>query len=456
MPSSPLEITFNADPRSLGVTDLDQYFGPWAVHEQRFTAMLGSLDKLDIEAHVKSQKSEASQASDDRDFQTLRGNIANIRLSGTMTKRGSSFSGGGTVRTRRQIRQAMNADEIGGILLTIESPGGAVSGTKELADDVSQANGRKPVWVFAEDIMASAAFYVGSQASKIFANEPAMVGSIGTFMVVYDFSQAFEEKGWKVNVIRAGDFKGAGIAGTEVTDQQIAEWQTLITKSNDIFLSAVQRGRGFNRAQLEQLADGRVFMASDAKDVGLIDEVSTFDAVVDQMSLEISGKRRAIMSAEIENEVPKAASLAELKAMDGASSDWVLEQLEANATVEQAQAALNRKLVAELKTEREKAEILAKENAEAAAKAKEAAQKLPGNDAVSSDGDGDDQSFGGNAVSTWNFKVQEKISAGIPRDDAPVMVDAENPGLRDAMLASYQPNPKRSLSGSGFATVGGA
>lgn len=413
--NKPLEVTFSTDPRSLGVTDLDQYFGPWAVHEQRFTAMLGSLNKIDIEAHIKSQRElEQQQASNDREFETIRGNIASVRLSGTMTKRGSSFSGGGTVRTRRQIRQAMNSEDVGGILLTIESPGGAVSGTKELADDVAQAASKMPVWVFAEDIMASAAYYVGSQATRIFANEPAMVGSIGTFMVVYDFSAAFEEAGWKVNVIRAGDFKGAGIAGTKVTEEQVAEWQKLITASNEIFLSAVQRGRGFNRAQLEQLADGRVFMASEAKDVGLIDEVSTFDSVVDQMSQELR-KGRAHMSAETDLTFAESskATLAQLKAMDGASSDWVLEQLEANATVEQAQASLNRKLMADLKAERARADKADADAAKANETAKvNASTGQHGVDAVdspnASDPGTDGTTFSGDVKSEIQREMQQK------------------------------------------------
>lgn len=426
-----ISVELKCDPRDLGLTHLDQYFGPWAVHEARFLPMVQSLNKMDFTAHV--QAARVRQADDNRSYELTNSGIAIIELSGTMTKRGSSFSGGGTMMVRRQIRQAMRDDAVRGIMLSIESPGGAVSGTKELADDVASAARQKPVHVYIEDIGASAAYYVASQAGRISANEPAFVGSIGTFMVIYDVSRAYENAGIKVNVIRSGSLKGAGTPGSAITDEQAENWQSLIDKSNQLFLSAVQSGRSFSDSELKKLATGQVWIASDAQEKGLIDAVETFEQALSALEQTISQQERKLNMSQ--DTKPQPATSAELRAAcPGATSDFILAQLEAGATIQNAQAAF----IAE---QQKQVELAQKEAEEAKAKAEqaEAASKLPGNQAVQTDHSQSNDWSGGGARAAWKSAISEKTSRGMSNQDAAVAVDRENPGLREAMVAEYVP-----------------
>src|SRR5690606_31819803 len=129
---------------------------------------------------------------------------------GAMTKQGSSFGGASTVRTRRAIRSAAADKSVSAIMLLIDSPGGSVSGTSDLADDVANAKKKKPVYAYIEDTCCSAAYWVASQCSAIYANPTAIVGSIGTYMVVADYSRMAENAGVKVHCISTGKYKGAG------------------------------------------------------------------------------------------------------------------------------------------------------------------------------------------------------------------------------------------------------
>ena len=151
-----------------------------------------------------------------------------LPLHGPSMKARSKYGGYSTVDARRQLR-AMAADErVGAILLHIDSPGGHVAGTKELADDVAAVGQTKPVHAYIEDTGASAAYWVASQARTVAANAMAMVGSLGTFTVLYDLSRMAEMEGVQVHVVSTGERKGAAVPGTPVTDGDLAEAQRLV------------------------------------------------------------------------------------------------------------------------------------------------------------------------------------------------------------------------------------
>lgn len=281
--------------------NLDQYFGLWAVENARFTALLREMRGADILAHVAASTFDGSEdaakasaeivqvdghpsasAADGYDDASVRdgretASIAIIRLQGTMTKYGSSMSSAGsTVRVRRALRSAARSEDVDGILLVVDSPGGTVAGTADLAADVAEARSRKPVYVHGEDLVASAAYWVASQADRLYANNPtALVGSIGTFIGLYDLSKAAEQEGIRAVVIKAGDMKGAGFEGTPITKEQIAYWQEIVDRMQEQFTNGVASGRGM--AAKDVPVTGKVYSASEALRLGLIDGIATLD-----------------------------------------------------------------------------------------------------------------------------------------------------------------------------------
>lgn len=411
--------------------------------------MLKGLTGFDLRAHVSAQREQQDALRSEASYRVDRNGIVVLQLTGTMTKRGSSLSGGGTVRLRRQIREAANDPEVKGILLQIESPGGTVAGTKELADDVAEINASgKPVHAFIEDLGASAAYYVASQADRITANAPAMVGSIGTFMVVYDASSRMGQLGIKAHVIRAGQFKGAGAFGAEVTEAQLEEWQALISDSNELFLNAVAKGRDMTLAQVKQIADGRVHLASNALDLKLIDGIGTISEAIFELSSVVDKKKEKVTMSDTKTTEPTAATIEQLRAAcPGASSDFLLKQLEAGATVQTAQTAFIVEQNEQVKKANAEAEQAKADAAKAAKEAEDAksSQQLPGNDVhqdSSGSGSGDAASGGWrgeNARAAWTSKIAELTDRGVDRLEAATLVDQRNPGLREAMNEAYQP-----------------
>lgn len=259
----------------------------WAIYEPAARQLIDQLAATNALAH-KAEFDEAQSRSERVDSGILYDlgvevydGVAMIRMVGPMTKAPTSFSSGvSTVRVRRAVRACMASDEVKSLVLVIDSPGGSVSGTSDLADDVAACVRKKPVYAMVEDLCCSAAYWVACQCTGIYANETALIGSIGTYMVLYDASKMYENAGIKAHVLSTGKHKGAGATGAAIDDDQIAAYQQTVDDLNDHFLRAVSRGRKISRATVENLADGNVHIAQKALSSGLIDSVATFDQVM--------------------------------------------------------------------------------------------------------------------------------------------------------------------------------
>lgn len=256
------------------------YFGLWSYEPISFSAEWEVYQKTDLAAHMRSAQARP-QPPARRVGVAGKPQVAVVPIQGTMMKGQSSFGGTSTVMLREEIRQLALDPQVSAILLQIESGGGTVAGTSELAAEVRAARKRKPVHAFVEDLTASAAYWVASQAGAIYANNPlAQVGSIGTIFTVMDSSAAAEKAGVKVHTFTTGPLKGAGMPGTPLTEEQAAHIQDLVDNSQLAFDAAVKQGRSLSDARLAKVRTGGVFPASKALELGLIDGIQSLDATV--------------------------------------------------------------------------------------------------------------------------------------------------------------------------------
>lgn len=259
------------------ISDLGQYYGDWAIEETAARGIHAHLMTMDLSAHIRAQQRRLDQGAEAASYEVVDG-VAIVEIQGMITKRGSSLSGfPGTVRMRRTMRMLRDDKVVGAVMLLVESPGGTVLGTEDLGDEIAALNSVKPVTAYIEDMGASGAYWLASQAGRVVANGPALVGSIGTYVAISDLSARTKEMGIKVHVIKAGEHKGDFIPGTEVTDKQLDEAQRRIDSRNGRFIAAVSRGRGMSESEVRGVADGRAHLATEAQRLGLIDAVETQD-----------------------------------------------------------------------------------------------------------------------------------------------------------------------------------
>jgi signal peptide peptidase SppA len=262
---------------------LSDYFGLWAMTYDHLTAFADLVSRSDLTAHMAAFRPPPKTEPTVQRVSTSGGkSVAVVRLAGTMMKSAGSFGGTSTVQARHDLRAAAADPDVKAILMAIDSPGGAISGTADLAADVNKARRKKPVWAHIDDLGASAAYWVASQADQVFANSAtALVGSIGTYGSVTDLSGAAEKGGVKVRVFRSGPLKGAGaIPGDPLTDEQAAHLQRTVDLTQQHFDAAVKSGRGLTAAQLAAVRTGGVWLAGEAKELKLIDGIRPLETTL--------------------------------------------------------------------------------------------------------------------------------------------------------------------------------
>lgn len=264
---------------------IDDFLGCWLYEPDRFLAQWAALAGTDWVRHLAAGPPQAA-ASTARTVEGKGGKrLAVIEAVGTLAKGKSSFGGTSTVQLRRDIRQAAADPGVSGILLAIDSPGGTVAGTADLAADVKAARRKKPVFAHIDDLGASAAYWLASQADRVTANAPtALVGSIGTIMTVLDASGMAEREGLRPLVFATGPLKGAGTPGTAVTAEQRAYFQKIVDDTQAHFDAAVRAGRGLSAAQLSAVKTGGVWVASEAQALGLIDAIQPLDKTLAELA----------------------------------------------------------------------------------------------------------------------------------------------------------------------------
>jgi len=175
---------------------------------------------------------------------------------------------------RLRIARLAEDDSVRAISLYVDSPGGTVAGTAELAEVVKRATAVKPVHVVAQNLLCSAAYHVASQATTITVSPSTLCGSIGTILALVDASEMFKSLGIRVIPITTGVNKMAGMPGVPAADDQVAMLQRLVDTWQMAFEVAVEKGRRLDRQQLDAVSDGSVWAASRAQKLGLVDQIA--------------------------------------------------------------------------------------------------------------------------------------------------------------------------------------
>lgn len=206
--------------------------------------------------------------------------IAIIPIVGVMQKQASYwYQSTSTIRVRAMIEAAEADPSVSAILFYVDSPGGTVTGTYELAETIKKA--KKPTIAAVSDLSASAAVWVTSQCDEIYCTSPTgTIGSIDVLMVHQDYSKCLEELGIKYTYITT-DLSGDKVLGNSTTplsdeDKENIRLGMLNTKTQ--FESAVRKGRG-TRLKEGNVFSGAVFSATQAKEFGLIDGIASLDKI---------------------------------------------------------------------------------------------------------------------------------------------------------------------------------
>lgn len=217
--------------------------------------------------------------------QTTGGAVAVIPVAGVIIPKANLFSdisGGTSVQQfQEDFLAAMNDRDVGAVVLDIDSPGGSADLLPELAATMRSVRGQKPVLAVANTLMASAAYWIGSQADEVAVSPSGLAGSIGVFASHQDFSAALEKEGVDVTLISAGKYKTEGNPFEPLSDDALAHIQELVDDAYAAFTSDVSKGRKVPVADVRGgFGEGRVLTAKQAVSEGLADRVESLEQTI--------------------------------------------------------------------------------------------------------------------------------------------------------------------------------
>lgn len=179
----------------------------------------------------------------------------------------------------KQIEEAEKDDAIKGVLFDIDSPGGAIAPSIEVAYAIKRLSEKKPVIAYSSGIMASGSYYAAIWANEIIANPGTMVGSIGVIIQGADLSDVMDKIGIKSQVVKAGKYKQVGTADRPWKKFEVAELNKVIQGNYEMFYTDVAQARGLNIEDKDHYANAHIFTAKQAQKIGLIDSIGVrYDA----------------------------------------------------------------------------------------------------------------------------------------------------------------------------------
>ena len=197
----------------------------------------------------------------------------------------------------QQIQKATDDPKVKGVLFEVNSPGGAVAPSVELAYAIKTLKAKKPVVVYGSGVVASGSYYASIWADKIIVNPGSMVGSIGVIMQGTNLGELMGKIGIKTQVVKAGKYKQVGTPDRAWKPFEIAELNKVIQDTYDMFTTDVATARKLDIKKRDIWANAHIFTARQAKKVGLIDKVGVESNAKDEL-VKLSGVIHPIWNKE--------------------------------------------------------------------------------------------------------------------------------------------------------------
>ena len=298
---------------------IDVLTSPWAIQPEKLREIQAVYsahfrgEKIDIEA-IEARLGRPL-ANEQQDYEVRDGGVAVLPISGVISNKANMFtrvSGGASAQLLQQQVESMRADpSVRAVVLDLDTPGGNVLGIPALADSIRALAAEKPTVACCTGTMASAGYWVGSAANAVYISGLTdYVGSIGVVAThTYDPRAASKQ----TTELTAGKYKRMGSENAPLNAEGKAYIQAQVDEIYRVFVETVAQNRKVSADQvIEHMADGRIFIGQQAIDAGLVDGVSTVDAMVAKLAENPSpfaSRRKAkIASAGTDHQTAGAAA----------------------------------------------------------------------------------------------------------------------------------------------------
>jgi len=211
--------------------------------------------------------------------------IGVVRIDGPIMLRGMSgglFDRGmpGAEDYARQIELLSKNNNVKGLLVIINSPGGGVIASDVIYRAIKKS--KLPKWVYIEELGASGGYYVALAGEKIYAHPNSLVGNIGVVMYIENYAGLLEKIGVNFTVVKSGSMKDIGNPTRNLTEEEYQVLKSIVEETFEDFVSILQESRQLNDTSLEIVKTGRIFTGKQAYKIGLLDGVYTKSEIIEE------------------------------------------------------------------------------------------------------------------------------------------------------------------------------
>jgi signal peptide peptidase SppA len=336
---------------------------PWAIAPEAMDGIIGLAMDMAAGKIFTLPQSEAPQS-----IMSVADGVATISITGPLLPTTDEFDrvmlGATSLDEVRSTVESAAADPaVTSIVLNIDSPGGTVRGTPEAADAIYEASKVKPVSAHTSGTMASAAYWLGSQATSVSMTRSASVGSIGVMVPHIDQSKRAEMLGVKVELFTTGKFKAAGFPGTSLTESQreliqerinqvFGEFKSAVTRQGRMIPAEAMQGQTFYGPQAESLGLATVVRSASQAGKAGSSPLRAVDTAEDGMSEQVASTPSEEVVASVETVVAEIANEAAPSAPEGeqeASPESAPEGETESAPAEEPKEESATEVIADLK-----------------------------------------------------------------------------------------------------------
>lgn len=255
-----------------------------SVDEDDAMPVLGLKEMINVKKNVPKDKS---------------GNIVAVYYAyGEIDNPNSSGMTGGinSQKVIKDLRDLQKDDDVKAVVLRVNSPGGSAFGSEQIWYAVSELKREKPVIVSMGDYAASGGYYLSCNADTIVAEPTTITGSIGIYGMVPNVKGLTDKLGVTFDVAKTNTYADFGVLTRPMTEGEKMRMQAYINQGYDLFLTRCSEGRGIDKAEMEKIAQGRIWSGTTAKELGLVDELGGLDKAIDIAAAKAGIEHYSLMS----------------------------------------------------------------------------------------------------------------------------------------------------------------
>jgi signal peptide peptidase SppA, 67K type len=206
--------------------------------------------------------------------------IAIVYAEGEIVDGSGTSSQIGGDRLAKELRKLRLDEKVKAVVLRVNSPGGSATASEVIGREVQLIRKQKPVIVSMGNYAASGGYWIAMGADQIFAEANTVTGSIGVFGLLFNIQDIASKNGITWDIVKTGKFADIQTNSRPKSPEELARLQSVVNLIYDRFISNVATNRKLTKDQVQEIAQGRVWSGSEAKQLGLVDEIGGLDAAI--------------------------------------------------------------------------------------------------------------------------------------------------------------------------------